>query len=84
MLAMKKLQVDRFEENFAVLIDDDDMPIDVPRDLFGFELHEGDILAVEFEGGKPVSATFLEDETLAVKARVEALRRRLREKSKRK
>ena len=77
---MKKLQVDRFEEGFAVLIDDDDMPIDVPRDLFGFALHEGDILAVKFEGDKPVSAVFLEEETAAVKARVEALRRKLREK----
>lgn len=81
---MKKLQVDRFEEDFAVLVDDDDMPIDVLRDLFGFELHEGDILAVEFDGDTPVSAVFLEEETLAVKARVEALRRRLREKAKRK
>ena len=81
---MKKLQVDRFEEGFAVLVDDDGMPIDVPRDRFGFELHEGDILAVEFEGKIPVSAVFLEEETLAVKARVQALRRKLREKKNRK
>ena len=79
---MKKLQVDRFEEGFAVLVDDDGMPIDVPRNHFGFELHEGDILAVEFDGKTPVSAVFLEEETLAVKARIEALRRKLREKNK--
>ena len=81
---MKKLQVDRFEEGFAVLLDENDMPINVPKDAFGFELHEGDILDVEFDGDRAISAVFLEKETLAVKERIAALRKRLREKKRKK
>ncbi len=75
---MKQMQVDRFEEGFAVLIDEEEQIYNVPKDFFGFVLHAGDILMVETEGGKPVSARFLEKETEESKARAAELMRKLR------
>ena len=80
---MKKMQVDRFEEHLAVLTDDDMNILNVTRDFFSFELHEGDILALEFEGETLVSAHFLAEETQAAKARTKALMDRIRNKKKR-
>ena len=76
----KKMQVDRFEEGFAVLADDDETIYNVPREAFGFELHEGDILEVEFAGNAPVSARFLAEETAAAKERIAALMKKLKKK----
>lgn len=78
---MKKLQVDRFEEEIAVLTDRAERKIyDVPKDAFGFELHEGDLLAVEFSGDVPVSAEFLAEETAALKKRIKELMEKRRRK----
>lgn len=78
---MKKMQVDRFEEGFAVLVGIQSKEIcDVPKDLFGFVLHEGDILNVVFDGDKPVSAEFLAEETEAVKKRIRELMQKRRRK----
>ncbi len=79
---MKKMQVDRFEENLAVLMDENEEVFVVLRDAFGFELHEGDHLEVEFSGEKPVSAKYLAEETEASKKRVHALMERLKNKKK--
>ncbi len=77
---MKKLQVDRFEGEIAVLFDAEKNVYDVPKDAFGFALHEGDILEVEFSDGKPCSAKFLEEETKAMQARVRELMKKLKRK----
>ena len=76
----KKMQVDRFEEGFAVLVDEDETIYNVPRETFGFDLHEGDFLAVEFSGNTPVSARFLAEETAAAKERIAALMKKLKKK----
>ena len=76
----KKMQVDRFEEGFAVLVDDDETIYNVPREAFGFELHEGDILEVELAGNATVSARFLTEETAAAKERIAALMKKLKKK----
>ena len=77
---MKKLQVDRFEGEIAVLFDENKNIYDVHKDLFGFTLHEGDFLNVTFDDGKPVSAVFLADETEAVKKRIRELMAKRRKK----
>ncbi|MBQ8496295.1 MAG: DUF3006 domain-containing protein [Clostridia bacterium] len=77
---MKKLQVDRFEGEIAVLYDENKRIYDVPKDLFGFTLHEGDILEVKFEEDKPVSARFLEEETETMRNRIKALKAKLKRK----
>lgn len=77
---MKKLQVDRFEGEIAVLFDAEKNVYDVPKDAFGFDLHEGDILEVEFSDGKPCAAKFLEEETKAMQARVRELMKKLKRK----
>lgn len=77
---MKKMQIDRFEGDFAVLADDEMKTIDIPKSFFAFEVHEGDILEMEFEGDKPISAKFLVEETEAAKARVKTLMERLKKK----
>lgn len=74
------MQVDRFEEGFAVLVDDDETIYNVPREAFGFELHEGDILEVELAGNATVSARFLTEETAAAKERIAALMKKLKKK----
>ncbi len=78
---MKQMQVDRFEEGFAVLVDDEEKTYDVPRGLFGFELHAGDVLEVEMEEGRPVSARFLAEETESRRALARALMQKLKKKS---
>ena len=77
---MKILQVDRFEGNIAVLFDREKNIYDVPKDIFGFELHEGDLLDVSFSEGKPHTAIFLAEETERLKKRAEQLRERCRRK----
>jgi hypothetical protein len=77
---MKLLQVDRFEGEIAVLFDCEKNIYDVKKDLFGFELHEGDLLNVTFVDGKPASAEFLAEETERLKKRAAALREKLRRK----
>ncbi len=79
---MKKMQVDRFEADFVVLVDDEMKTVDIPKAFFAFEIHEGDILEIEFEGDKPLSAKFLAEETEAAKARVKSLMERLKNKKK--
>ena len=76
----KKLQVDRFEGDIAVLFDMEKNLYDVPKDLFGFELHEGDYLEVTFENGVPVSAVFLAEETEAARQKIRALMAKMRRK----
>ena len=78
----KKLQVDRFEENLAVLFDMEKNIYNVPKDLFGFELHEGDYLDVAFENDAPASAVFLAEETEEARQKVRALMEKLRRKKK--
>ena len=78
---MKRLQVDRFEGEIAVLTDRAERKIyDVPKDFFGFELHEGDILAVEFSGETPASAVFLAEETERVHRRIRELMEKRRKR----
>ena len=77
---MKKMQIDRFEEGFAVLVDDEMKTVDVPRAFFAFEVHEGDILEMEFEGDTPISAKFLQEETESAKARTKSLMEKLKRK----
>ena len=77
---MKKMQVDRFEGEIAVLLDMDKQIYDIPKDIFGFELHEGDLLKVHFENETPVSAVFLAEETEALRARAKALMAKLKRK----
>ena len=78
----KKLQVDRFEENLAVLFDMEKNIYNVPKDLFGFELNEGDYLDVTFENGVPASAVFLAEETEEARQKIRALMEKLRRKKK--
>ena len=78
----KKLQVDRFEEGLAVLFDMEKNIYNVPKNLFGFELHEGDYLDVTFESGMPVSAVFLSEETEAARQKIRALIAKMRRKTK--
>lgn len=78
---MKKLQVDRFEGEIAVLFDENKNIYDIHKDLFGFTLHEGDLLNVTFDEGKPVSAVFLADETQAMRNRIQALKAKLKKKN---
>ncbi len=77
---MKKMQLDRFEEHFAVLADDNMNILNIPKDFFPFEVHEGDILEIEFEEETPISARFLAEETETAKARTKALMERLKKK----
>ncbi|MBQ3489199.1 MAG: DUF3006 domain-containing protein [Clostridia bacterium] len=76
----KKLQVDRFEGALAVLFDMEKNIYHVSKDLFGFELHEGDYLETVFENGKPVSAVFLEKETERERQKIMELMAKLRRK----
>ena len=77
---MKKMQIDRFEGDFAVLVDEDMKMMDVPRAFFSFEVHEGDIFEIEFDENIPISAKFLQEETEAAKVRVRSLMERLKKK----
>ena len=76
----KKLQVDRFEGEIAVLFDMDYRLYNVPKDVFGFELHEGDYLEATFENDAPVSAVFLAEETEAARQKIKALMAKMRKK----
>ena len=76
----KKLQVDRFEGDLAVLFDMDYRLYNVPKDIFGFELHAGDYLDVTFENDVPTSAVFLAEETEAARQRIKALMAKMRKK----
>lgn len=78
----KKLQVDRFEGEIAVLFDMEKNLYDVPKDIFGFELHGGDYLEVTFENEAPVSAVFLAEETEAARQKIRALMAKMRRKKK--
>jgi hypothetical protein len=78
----KKLQVDRFESGLAVLFDMEKNLYNVPKDVFGFTLHEGDYLEVTFENGVPASAVFLAEETEAARLRIRALMAKMRKKKK--
>lgn len=77
---MKILQVDRFEGEIAVLFDREKNVYDVPKNVFGFALHEGDLLDVTFSDGKPIAAKFLAEETEKLKKRAAELREKLRRK----
>ena len=79
---MKTWQIDRFEENFAVMISDEKEILDIPKDFFGTEVHVGDIFELQFEEGKPCSARFLAEETEACKARIKSLMEKLKNKKK--
>ena len=76
----KKLQVDRFEGDLAVLFNREGEVYDVPKDCFGFALHEGDYLEVTLEDGVPVSAVFLAEETEAARQKIRALMAKMRKK----
>lgn len=75
---MKRMQVDRFEEGLAVLVDEREQSYSVPAGLFGFVLHAGDVLAVEMQEGKPCRARFLAEETDARKAQAKELMQKLK------
>ncbi len=77
-----KVTVNRFEEGFAVLLKDEGVgAYDVPREQLKADVHEGDILDVEFdEAGKLASVVFLEEETRARRERAKALMEKLRKK----
>ena len=75
---MKQMQVDRFEEGLAVLVDEEERLYPVPADFFGFVLHAGDVLAVEMQDGKPCRARFLAEETEERKARAAELMQKLK------
>lgn len=77
-----KVTVNRFEEGFIVLLKDESVgSYDVPREQFTIDVHEGDVLDVEFdEAGKLTSAVFLEEETRARRERAIALMTKLRKK----
>ena len=76
----KELQVDRFEGNIAVLIGEDKSIYDVDKEIFGFELHEGDLLEAEMENDTPVSAVFLAEKTAALREEIRVLMAKLRRK----
>ena len=78
----KKLQVDRFEGNVAVLFDMEKNIYNVPKETFGFVLHEGDYLEAVFENGIPVSAVFLAQETEEEYRKISALMAKMRRKKK--
>ena len=75
-----KMQVDRIEGKLAVLIDDDDNICNIPKTFFGEELNEGNIYEIVFENGKPVDATFLAEETEAIRRRIRELMAKLKKK----
>lgn len=77
-----RVTVNRFEEGFVVLLKDESVgSYDVPRKQFTIDVHEGDVLDVEFdEAGKLTSAVFLEEETRARRERAIALMTKLRKK----
>lgn len=79
----KKFQVDRFEGEIAVLYDGEEEYVNVLRGHFGFELHDGDILEVTFEGGVPISAVFLAEETEATRQKIRILMEKLKKKKRR-
>ena len=74
----KKLQIDRIEGKLAVLTDDDETILHIPKDFFGQEMQEGNLYEIVFENGKPVRATFLADETEAVREKIRLLMAKLR------
>ena len=76
----KKLQVDRFEGEIAVLFDMDYRLYNVPKDVFGFELHAGDYLDVTFENDVTATAVFLAEETEAARQKIKALMAKMRKK----
>ena len=75
------MQIDRFEEGFAVLVDEEEKIYNVPREQFGFPLHEGDVLRVTLADGMPVSAQFMAEETAMRRERAAALMRKLKKKT---
>ena len=80
-LAMtRKLQIDRIEGALAVLTDDDENILHIPKDFFGQELKEGNFYEIVFADGKPIQATFLADETEAVREKIRLLMAKLRKK----
>jgi hypothetical protein len=74
----KKLQIDRIEGKLAVLTDDDENILHIPKDFFGQEMKEGNLYEIVFEDGKPLRATFLADETEAVREKIRLLMAKLR------
>ena len=77
---IKKLQIDRIEGMLAVMTDDDEGTCNIPKDFFGENAVEGNIFEVIFEDGKPVGATFLAEETAAVRERIRVLMAKLKKK----
>ena len=75
-----KMQIDRIEGKFAVLIDDDENIRNIPKEFFGEDGKEGNIFEITFEDGKPVSAVFLAEETERVRRRIKELMAKLRKK----
>ncbi len=79
---MKKMQIDRFEEEIAVLIWEDEKALDIPKSAFPFEVHAGDILEIEWDGERLLSARLLKEETAAQKARNHSLMERIKARKK--
>ncbi len=77
-----KVTVNRFEEGLVVLIKDEGVgAYDVPHEYFSIEVHEGDVLDVEFESdGRLRKAVFLEEETRARRERAAYLMAKLKKK----
>ncbi|GEM_PF-1471765 len=77
-----KVYVDRFEEDFVVLVGiDTRFGCDVKRELISFPLHEGDVLEAEFsENEEFISAKLLPEETEKRREKYKAMMERLRRK----
>ncbi len=66
--------IDRFEENYAVILfGDSEIKVDIPRELLPEGAREGDILNVSFEIDP--------DSTRAQREKIEGLLKKLKEKN---
>ncbi len=79
---MKKMQIDRFVEELAVLIWDGEKALNIPRAAFPFEVNEGDIIELEWDGVSLSHARLLIEETEAAKAHAKSLMERLKARQK--
>lgn len=77
----KKAVIDRFEDNYAILLVDDE-PISVNRTELPAGVKEGDWLLVEFQGKRLSGAWVDENQKAAMEARIADKLARLRMRGK--
>jgi hypothetical protein len=78
-----KYTIDRFEGDYAVLLQRDDETIEkiISREELGDSFVEGDILLLTFDNeGKLIKVKFLKEETAKVRKRVNDLLNKLKNK----